>query len=124
MTTKADIASKVSNRVSDVPTACSTTVIQEWIEDAHITIENRVQESFATSDIPTKFQAVITDMAVVRLLEYKIGTAISAGDINVSYREMLVQKQDLERKIEAELNSIVRGSTGAMGTTEPNDPLD
>ncbi len=121
MVTKSDIADKISNRISGIPSAVTSAIKQEWIEDAHIIIENRVGDSFTTSDIPTKYQALITDMGVSYLLDYMIKKRISIGEIGLNYQELLSQKKILDDKIEKQLNSLSRGSTGAMTTTQPLD---
>ena len=122
MVSKSDIADKVQNRISGIPTAVTSNMIQEWIEDAHIIIENRVGISIDTSDIPTTYQALLTDMGVSYLLDYMIKKRIGIGEISLNYQELIAQKKMLDEKIERQLLDLSRGSaTGGMTTTEPLD---
>ena len=122
MVTKSDIADKVDDRISGIPSAVTSATIQVWVEDAHIIIENRTGDSFDTSDIPARFQAVITDIAVSYLLDYMIKKRITIGEIGLNYQDLINQKRFLDEKIEKQLVDLSRGSTtGAMTTTQPLD---
>lgn len=121
MVTKSDIEDKVRNRVSGIPTTVTDAMIEEWVEDAHLIIENRTNDNFATSDIPTEYQAIITDIAVTYLLDYMIEERISIGEISLNYQDLLNKKQALEEKIERQFLDISRTSSGAITTTEPLD---
>ena len=118
MVSKSDIADKVANRRGGIPSACTSAVIQEWVDDAHIKIENRTGESFSTSDIPEKFQALITDMAVSYLLEYLIKRRASVSEANFSYSDLIAEKKMLDSDIKQQMNDIISIS-GSVTTTEP-----
>ena len=122
MVTKANIRDKVKNRISGIPSAVTDAIVDEWVEDAHIDIENKTGSSFATSDIPTSYTSIITNISVTYLLDYMIKKRISIGEISLSYQELLTQKKMLEEKIEKQFLDIIRGSTsGSVTTTEPID---
>ena len=122
MVTKADIEDKVRNRISGIPTAVTDAIIQEWVEDAHIIIENRLGVSFATSDITASYVALITDIAVTYLIDYMIEERISIGEISLNYQDLINKKKVIEEKIERQFFDLARGTTTAgMTTTEPLD---
>jgi len=118
---KSDIASKVLNRYSGIPSAVTSTIIQEWVEDCHIVIENSTGDSFTTSDIPIEYQALITDMTVIYLLDYLITGNVSLGDFSMSFRELIAQKKLIEERVERQLSDVVRNTaSGLVETTEPS----
>jgi len=126
MVAKSDISSKVQNRIANLPSAVTDTVIQEFVEDAHIEIENFTGTGFDTSDIPTKFQAVITDMALVKVIEYMMDDVVEesvsiGGDITTNYSEVIQSlrgmKDSLSKRIEKQLYLI--GVNRNFDYTEP-----
>lgn len=126
MVAKADIRDKVKNRLANKPTAVTDAMIEEFVEDAHIEIENFTGVSFATSDIDTEYQAVITDMAVVKVLDYMMdslsGKSVSiGGDVSISYSDVTMSlgsiKANLEKKIDKQLNML--GVRRTFDYTEP-----
>lgn len=126
MVAKADIRDKVKNRLANIPTAVTDTIIEEYVEDAHVDIENATGDSFATSSIPTKYTAVITDMSVMMVIDYMMDAVVKksqniGGDINVNYNEVMQSlrsmKMSLERKVTKALNMI--GTVRNFQYTDP-----
>jgi len=120
MVAKSDIALKVLNRKGGIPSAVTSAIVEEWVEDAHLKIENQTGEGFETTSIPTKFLAVITDMAYSSLLGYMLRPNISVGgDVSLAYATLFSEKRQLDEDIRNQLNDIIRGNSGGMVTTEP-----
>lgn len=124
MTTKSDLASYVQNRIDDIPNAVSSTVIQEFIENSHIEIENKTGDSFSTSSIPTKYQPILVDMAIVNVLDYMITHNISAGGtLNLSASDISRKIERLQKKIDNEMVNLIR-KEGTAVTSEPEETED
>jgi len=115
---KADLATKVEHRIDDIPSAITSTIIAEFIEDSHIVIENYVGDSFATDDIPTRYQPVLIDMGTVMVLEYMITHGISAGAMGVSSSDLRAKKGDIQVRIDAALLNLIR-TKGSIVTSDP-----
>ena len=115
---KADLATKVEHRIDDIPSAITSTIIAEFIEDSHIVIENYVGDSFATDDIHTRYQPVLIDMGTVMVLEYMITHGISAGAMGVSSSDLRAKKGDIQVRIDAALLNLIR-TKGSIVTSDP-----
>lgn len=121
---KADLATKVQNRVDDIPAAITSAVIQEYIEDSHIEVENFTGDSFATDDIPTRYQPVLIDMGTVKVLEYMITHSISAGGtLTVSALDLRAKKADIQARIDKASINLLR-TEGFAVTSEPEETVD
>ena len=124
MVTKATIASNVENRVDDIPAAVTSTVIQEYVEDSHIEVENYVGDTFVTSAIPERYQPVLIDMATVKVLEYMITHSISAGGaLTVSASDLRLKKDSIQKKVDMAMINLLR-TEGYSTTTEPTETED
>lgn len=126
MTAKADIRDKVKHRLANIPSALTNSIIEEFVEDAHLEIENFTGDSFATSDIDTKYQAVITDLTLLKVIEYMIDDLIEksvsiGGDVTINYSDILTglsaTRSTLEKRIDKQLNLI--GVRREFAYTEP-----
>ena len=84
MVTKTTLAGRAANRVDDIPAALTTAVVEEYIEDSHVEVENYTGDTFSTSDIPTRYQPILIDMAEIKILGYMITHDISLGGITIS----------------------------------------
>jgi hypothetical protein len=119
MVAKTDIATKVLSRKDGIPSAVTSAMVESWVEDAAIKLANKTGETCSTSDIPTKFQAVITDMAYSTLLGYMLRGNISVGgDVNLSYATIYSEKRQLDEDINNQIIDIIR-SAGTLTVTEP-----
>lgn len=126
VTTKSDLASRVANRVDDVPSAITSTVIQEFIEDSHIEVENYTGDTFVTSDIPTRYQPILVDMATIKVLEYMVTHNVSMGGISISAGERGGIKQKImgiQERIDKAMINLLR-TEGFSTTTEPEETED
>ena len=126
VTTKSDLASRVANRVDDVPLAMTSTVIQEFIEDSHIEVENYTGDTFVTSDIPTRYQPILVDMATIKVLEYMVTHNVSMGGISISAGERGGIKQKImgiQERIDKAMINLLR-TEGFSTTTEPEETED
>jgi len=124
MVTKATLASNVQNRTDDIPSAITSTVIQEYIEDSHIEVENYTGDTFATTDIPTRYQPILIDMATVKVLDYMITHNIMAGGtITVSASDLRAKKDALQKRVDSAMINLLR-TEGFSTTTEPEEMED
>jgi len=124
MVTKATLASNVQNRTDDIPSAITSTVIQEYIEDSHIEVENYTGDTFATTDIPTRYQPILIDMATVKVLDYMITHNIMAGGtITVSASDLRAKKDALQKRVDSAMINLLR-TEGFSTTTEPEETED
>lgn len=126
MVAKADIRDKVKNRLANIPSAVTNAIIEEYVDDAHLEIENFTGDSFATSDIPAEYQAIITDIAVVKVIDYMLDDLVEksvsvGGDVTINYADIMASltniKEKLEVKIEKQLNLV--GVRREFDYTEP-----
>jgi len=124
MTTKSDLVSNVQNRVDDIPSAIDSNVIQEYIEDSHIELENVTGDTFTTTDIPSRYQPVLIDMAVIKVLDYMVTHNISAGgSLNISASDMNRKIDRLQKKVDILIQNLIRNE-GTVMTTEPEETED
>lgn len=123
MVSKSDLATQVQKRVDGIPSAVSSSVIQDYIEYSHIEIENNVGDSFTTSDIPTKYQPILIDMAVVKVLEYMVNHSIfTGGTLNVIPTDVRAKKEEIQKRIDKAMNNLSR-TYGITTTTEPEETV-
>jgi len=110
MTTKSDIAGRVENRLSNIPAALTSTIIEEYVEDAHVVIENETGDSFSTSDIPTEYESLITDITIRMVVDYMLTDLIKesasiGGDMSVNYADMRTALENIKRTALENINS-------------------
>ena len=126
MVTKATLATRVANRVDDAPAALTNTVIQEYIEDAHVEVENYTSDTFVTSDIPERYSPILVDMGQIKVLEYMVTHNISMGGISISAGERGGIKQKIigiQARIDKAMINLLR-TEGFSTTTEPTETED
>jgi len=124
MTGKSDLVSNVENRVDAIPSALTSSVIQEYIEDSHLDIERDTGDSFSTSDIPTKYQSILVDMAVIKVLDYMVTHNVSAGGaLNISAADMNKKIDRIRVKVDKAMQTLIR-TKGSIKTSEPEETED
>jgi len=123
MTTKTDLATKVGHRIDDIPSDITSTIIEEFIEDSHVEVENYTGDTFETSDIPDRYQPVLIDMGVVKVLEYMITHGISAGGMGVSASDLRAKKGEIQDRVDKALINLLR-TEGFAVTSEPQEMED
>ena len=115
MTAKADIRNKVKNRLANIPSELTDTIIDEFVEDAHLDLENFTGASIDTSDISATYQSVLTDMTLVKVIDYMCDKLVSkgvaiGGDVSINYGEVVQSlsqmRNSLEKRIDKNLNMI------------------
>lgn len=124
MTGKSDLYSHVQNRIDDIPSDITSTIIEEFIEDSHKDVEIRTGDGFSTSDIPTRYQSILVDMVIVKVLDYMVTHNISAGGtLNISASDMNRKIERLQKKIDKEILNLIR-TAGFVVTSEPEETED
>ena len=129
MTAKADIRNKVKNRLANTPSELTDTIIDEFVEDAHLDLENFTGVSIDTSDISSRYQSVLTDMTVVKVIDYMCDKLVSksiavGGDVSINYGEIVQSltqmRNSLEKRIDKNLNML--GVHRTFEYTQPTPP--
>jgi hypothetical protein len=115
MTAKADIREKVKHRLANIPSALTDAIIDEFVEDAHVELENALGASFATDSIPADYQTILTDMSEISVLDYMLDNLVKksvtiGGDISINYSDIMNSlrgiREALTRKIEKQMNFL------------------
>jgi hypothetical protein len=120
MVSVTDLVSKVRNRVADIPSAITDAMIDEYLDDSIIEVQNEMSVTISSSAIDTEYQAILTDMGVIKVLKYMIQPNFSlGGELSINRREVLDLIRDLEKKVAKDLNTIMRITSGSVATTEP-----
>jgi hypothetical protein len=121
MVATADIADKVRNRIANIPSAITDTIIEEYVSDSIIEVQNLTGESITSSAIDTKYQAALTDMGVIKVLRYMLQPSFSlGGELSINRRETLDLIRDLEKKVSKDLNGIIIFGSTSVFSTEPS----
>jgi hypothetical protein len=120
MVSVTDLVSKVRNRVADIPSAITDAMIDEYLDDSIIEVQNEMSVTISSSAIDTEYQAILTDMGVIKVLKYMLQPNFSlGGELSINRREVLDLIRDLEKKVAKDLNTIMRITSGSVATTEP-----
>jgi hypothetical protein len=93
-------------------------MIQEYVEDSIIEVNNLAGSSISSSSIDTKYQSILTDMGAIKVLRYMIQPNFSlGGELNISCSETLSLIKDMEKKVSTDLSKV--SSSAGVQTTEP-----
>ena len=109
MVATADIRNEVKNRIPNIPSGVSNNMIDEWVGDAIIELQNITGLTIDSTDITTKFQSILKKLTIITLLDYIIKFNLGlGGEMSINYIEMSKTRDSLERRIEKELNGLGR----------------
>ena len=120
MVSVTDLVSKVRNRVASIPSSITDAMIDEYIDDSIIEVQNLTGDTISSTAVDTEYQSILTDMGVIKVLRYMLQPSFSlGGELSINRRETLDLIRDLEKKISNDINNLMRMSTGGVATTEP-----
>jgi len=121
MVTSTDIATKVRNRVANIPSSITDAMVLEYVSDSIIEVQNLTGDSISSSAVDTKYQAVLTDMGAIKVMRFMIQPTFSlGGELTINRAEMLRLVEDMEKRVSEQLDDVIRfSSTGGIQTTEP-----
>jgi len=112
MATKWTLASRVANRIKDLPSALGSDVIAEYIEDASQSVQSFTDQSIDLTDIGSSFHPVLTDMATLYCLQYmsNVGVSYNLGrtkiDKKTEAQGLNNQITVLESRVKRQLNDL------------------
>jgi len=112
MTTKWEIANRVSNRIKDISTDLGSAVLVEYVEDSAQSIESFTGQSITLTDIGSKFHPVITDMSTLYALQYmsNVGVSYNLGRTKIDKKTeiggLTQQMTVLESRVNRQLNML------------------
>jgi len=120
MVSVSDIEDKVRNRVADIPTDITDAIIEEYINDAIIDVNNITGDTISSSSVDTKYQALLTDMGVISVLRWMVHNSFSlGGEVSINRDSTLRLIKDLEKKVSEKLKDILTRTQTGVDTTEP-----
>lgn len=112
MATKWTLASRVANRIKDLPSALGSATIAEYIEDAAQSVQSFTGNGIDLTDIGSAYHPVLTDMATMYCLQYmaNVGVSYSLGRTRIEKRTEIdgINRQItiLESRVNKEMNSL------------------
>lgn len=82
------VAERAYNRLNDVPTTISGTVMQNYAEESLLKLQNYFETTITTTAIPDTYKTILVDMtcayALARMAQVGIDFDASIGDFSVS----------------------------------------
>jgi hypothetical protein len=124
MTTLWEVASRVQNRVKDIPTEVGSAVIYQYVEDAVQDVQTIADVSIDSTSVGSTFVPAVTNLAAAYVCGYmsNVGVSYSAGRMSIdkaTEREGI--NQQLEYFMQLANNSInmLGGAKIQAGKTEP-----
>jgi len=115
MTAAADIRNKVKHRLANIPSALTDANIDEFVTDAHVELENALGTTISIDDIPTTYQTILTDMAVICVIDYMLDSLVKkslsiGGDITVNYNDVMNSLRSIKdatiKKVDKQMNFL------------------
>lgn len=120
MVTVTDLVSKVRNRVANIPSAITDAMIDEYLDDSIIEVQNITGDTISSTSIDTEYQAILTNLGVIKVHQYMLQPSFSlGGELSINRREVLDLIRELEKKVAKDISDLMRMSTGGVATTEP-----
>lgn len=114
MTTKWELADRVSNRIKDKPAALGSAILVEYVEDAAQDVQNFTNLSVDLTSIGSKFHPVMTNLAHMYALDYmsNVGVSYDLGRTKIKKKTeaegLKNQLMILQTKTDKQLNDLGR----------------
>lgn len=125
-TTKSTIRDGVKNRLKNIPSTLTDSIIEEYVESAHIELENALGVSFATSAVPDEYTAIIEDMALVNIIDYMLDDLVEksvsiGGDVSINYSDIRASLEGIRNRVEKAIDKQMNmlGTRREFAYTEP-----
>lgn len=121
MVSVTDLVSKVRNRVANVPSAVTDAMIDEYLDDSIIEVQNITGDTISSTSIDTKYQSILTDLGAIKVMRYMLQPNFSlGGELSISRGgrgQILDLIRDMDKKIANDLSQVK--TSGGVSTTEP-----
>jgi len=122
--TKEDIKDRVKNRVSDIPSDLTDVMIKEFVDDAHIELEQVTGDSIDINDIDEKYRPILTNLSCLYLMCFKLDGDVSANldlgqGVSIDYGSRAIQGfTEREVKMIEFFKERINSSLKTLGKTQ------